>query len=162
MCIRDSYNTIVKPRFITVFSCTFPFIEAGLLFGFSPDHTAFALLISYWIAVFAMRTVGNQYHSTSGKPVFIRKKNIFVSSGNLRNNVIEDIGIITLISVFSVFLISSAVLELFDIKRPEKIRETRNTIKTAISEMSIEKISDRNNSDTNKIPVTDRSQLVNI
>lgn len=156
------YNTIVKPRFITVFSCTFPFIEAGLLFGFSPDHKAFALLISYWIAVFAMRTVGNQYHSTSGKPVFIRKKNIFVSSGNLRNNVIEDIGIITLISVFSVFLISSAVLELFDIKRPEKIRETRNTIKTAISEMSIEKISDRINSDTNKRPVTDRSQLGNI
>lgn len=156
------YNTIVKPRFITVFCFTFPFIETGLLFGFSPNHTAFALLISYWIAVFAMRTAGNQYHSTSGKPVFIRKKNIFVSSGNLRNNVIEDIGVITLVSVFSAFLLASAALNLFDVERPEKVKELRTKIKTAVSDLTFEKISEKINNEADKNPVTDKSQLGNI
>lgn len=157
-----SYNTIVKPRFITVFSCTFPFIETGLMFGFSPDHTAFSLLIAYWVSVFAMRVAGNQYHSTSGKPVFVRKKNIFVSSGNLRNNVIEDIGIITLVSVFAVFIISAGIIDLLKSPRPESVKNTRTTIKTAISEFSIEKIANNINEDLNKSPVTEKSQLGNI
>lgn len=156
------FNTIVKPRFVTVFSCTFPFIETGLMFGFSPDHTAFALLISYWIAVFAMRVAGNQYHSTSGKPVFVRKNNIFVSSGNLRNNVIEDIGIITLVSVFSVFVLSGFIVDRFNIQRPEKVTRTRYELKTAVSDLSIEKIANRVYEDTDLNPVTEKSQLGNI
>lgn len=156
------YNTIVKPRFITVFSCTFPFIETGLMFGFSPNHTAFSLLIAYWVAVFAMRIAGNQYHSTSGKPVFVRKKNIFVSSGNLRNNVIEDIGIITLVSVFSVFLLSSGFLKIIDAGRPDKVNETRRNIKNAISDFSIEKIANNMADEGEKNPVTEKSQLGNI
>ena len=87
------YNTIVKPRFIFVFCCTFPFIEVGLYFGYSPSHLSFFLLIAYWIAVFSMRVAGNQFHSTSGQPVFVRKRNMFISTGNLRNNVIETIGL---------------------------------------------------------------------
>lgn len=155
------YNTIIKPRFLFVFSCTFPFIETGLYFGFSPDHIAFSLLISYWLAVFAMRTAGNQFHSSSGQPVFVRRRNIFVSSGNLRNNVIEDIGIITLISVFAVFIISSAALSIFKYERPEKVNNARYNVKTAISEMSIEKLMESMN-DPDKNPITDKSRLGNL
>ena len=155
------YNTIVKPRFIITFLVTFPFIETGLMFGFSPDHIAFSLLISYWVAVFAMRVAGNQYHTESGKPVFVRRKNIFVSSGNLRNNVIEDIGIITLISVFAIFLVSSAVTTLIKVERPEKVTTTRTEIKTAISDLSIEKIANNIQNGAERNPVTEKSQLGN-
>lgn len=156
------YNTIVKPRFLLVFSCTFPFIEAGLLFGFSPDHQPFSLLISYWISLFAMRMAGNQYHSSSGQPVFIRKRNLFVSSGNLRNNVIEDIGIITITSVFAIIIISSACLKIFSYHRPEKINETRHSVKSAISELSIEKIANKITDEADQIPVNNKSRLGNI
>ena len=156
------YNTIVKPRFIVTFLITFPFIETGLMFGFSPNHMAFALLISYWVAVFAMRVAGNQYHTESGKPVFVRRKNIFVSSGNLRNNVIEDIGIITLISVFAIFLVSSAVITIVKVERPEKVTTTRTEIKTAISDLSIEKIANNITDGTERNPVTERSRLGNL
>ena len=155
------YNTIVKPRFVITFLITFPFIETGLMFGFSPNHLAFSLLISYWVAVFAMRVAGNQYHTESGKPVFVRKKNIFVSSGNLRNNVIEDIGIITLLSVFAIFLVSSAVTTVINVERPEKVTTTRTEIKTAISDLSIEKIANNIQNGTERNPVTERSQLGN-
>ena len=156
------YNTIVKPRFIVTFLITFPFIETGLMFGFSPNHMAFALLISYWVAVFAMRVAGNQYHTESGKPVFVRRKNIFVSSGNLRNNVIEDIGIITLISVFAIFLVSSAVITIVKVERPEKVTTTRTEIKTAISDLSIEKIANNITDGTERNPVTEKSRLGNL
>ncbi len=152
------YNTIVKPRFIVIFLVTFPFIETGLMFGFSPHHIAFALLISYWVAVFAMRIAGNQYHTESGKPVFVRKKNIFVSSGNLRNNVIEDIGIITLLSVFSFFLVTAGIINAFGISRPEQINDKRKELK-ANSVFSVEKlISDIINPDT-AIPPEEKSRL---
>ncbi|WP_044974386.1 hypothetical protein [Ruminococcus sp. HUN007] len=155
------YNTIVKPRFIIAFLVTFPFIETGLMFGFSPDHTAFSLLISYWVAEFTMRVAGNQYHTESGKPVFVRRNNIFVSSGNLRNNVIEDIGIITLISVFAVFIISSAVISAFRVERPDKVVKARTDIKTAISDFSIEKIANNIQTDSDRNPAMEKSQLGN-
>ncbi len=156
------YNTIVKPRFIFAFSSTFPFIETGLYFGLAPAHLPFFVLIAYWVAVFAMRVAGNQFHSTSGQPVFVRKKNIFVSSGNLKNNVIESIGIIILISVFSVFIISAAVLNVISFKRSDKINQTRHDLKTAISEMSLEKIIDSFSENINNVPITDKSRLGNV
>lgn len=156
------YNTIVKPRFILVFSVTFPFIETGLYFGFAPDHTPFFLLIAYWVALFSMRIAGNQFHSTSGQPVFVRKRNIFVSSGNLKNNVIESIGVITLFSVCAVFLVSSAVLKLISYERSENVNDVRHEMKTAISEMSFEKIINSFSDDRFKAPVSTRSRLGNL
>lgn len=156
------YNTIVKPRFFLVFSCTFPMIEIGLMFGHSPDHKYFAMLISYWIALFTMRIAGNQYHSSSDQPVFVRKNNIFVSSGNLKNNVIENIGIITLTSALAVMLISSLALNFFSYKRSEKINDTRHNVKTAISEFSIEKFTERITEEIEKNPISDRARLGNL
>ena len=156
------YNTIVKPRFIFAFSSTFPFIETGLYFGLAPSHLPFFVLIAYWVAVFAMRVAGNQFHSTSGQPVFVRKKNIFVSSGNLKNNVIESIGIIILISVFSVFIISAGVLKILSFERSDKINQTRHNLKTAISEMSLEKLINSFSEDISNTPITDKSRLGNV
>lgn len=156
------YNTIVKPRFIFVFSVTFPFIETGLYFGYAPDHTPFFILIAYWVALFSMRIAGNQFHSTSGQPVFVRKRNIFVSSGNLKNNVIESIGVITLVSVCAIFLISSALLKLFSYERSEKVKDMRYNIKTAISEMSFEKLINSFSENNFKAPVSSRSRLGNL
>lgn len=156
------YNTIIKPRFIVVFSCTFPFIETGLFFGFSPNHTAFSILISYWIALFAMRVAGNQFHSTSGQPVFVRRKNIFVSSGNLKNNVIEDIGMITMSSVFIILMLASAVLNISSFKRSEKINSMRHSIKTAISDFSVEKMIYSLQDNPERVPITDASRLGNL
>ncbi|MCQ2464120.1 MAG: transglutaminase-like domain-containing protein [Oscillospiraceae bacterium] len=156
------YNTIVEPRFNLVFAGTFPFIESGLIFGISPSHIPFSLLVSYWVALFAMRIAGNQYHSESGKPVFVRKKNMFVSSGNLRNNVIEDIGMITMVSVFAVFIAASGVISLFKIERPEKVKLARAEIKALISDFSIEKIANNMNDDSADNPVTEKSRLGDI
>ncbi len=156
------YNTIVKPRFIFVFCCTFPFIEIGLYFGYSPSHLPFFLLIAYWIAVFSMRVAGNQFHSTSGQPVFVRKHNMFISTGNLRNNVIETIGLITLFAVFAVFIISQAVLGLISYERSEKINETRYNIKTSVSEMSLEKFMKMMDESSKKNPVSNSSRLGNM
>lgn len=156
------YNTIVKPRFIFVFSVTFPFIETGLYFGYAPDHTPFFILIAYWVALFSMRIAGNQFHSTSGQPVFVRKRNIFVSSGNLKNNVIESIGVITLVSVCAIFLISSAMLKLFSYERSDKVKYMRYNMKTAISEMSFEKLINSFSENNFKAPVSSRSRLGNL
>ncbi len=156
------YNTIVKPRFVLVFSSTFPFIEAGLYFGYAPDTLPFFILIAYWIALFSMRIAGNQFHSTSGQPVFVRKRNIFVSSGNLKNNVIESIGIITLVAVFLIFILSSAVVHLFSYERSEKVNNVRSEMKTAISEMSFEKIINSFKDTQLNSPLTSRSRLGNL
>lgn len=156
------YNTIVKPRFIFVFCCTFPFIELGLYFGYSPSHLSFFLLIAYWIAVFSMRVAGNQFHSTSGQPVFVRKRNMFISTGNLRNNVIETIGLITLFATFAVFLISQFVLSAISYKRSDKINQTRYDIKTSVSEMSIDKLIDSLAESSKKNPVSNSSKLGNV
>ena len=156
------YNTIIKPRFIFVFCCTFPFIELGLYFGYSPSHLPFFLLVAYWIAVFSMRVAGNQFHSTSGQPVFVRKRNMFISTGNLRNNVIETIGLITLFAVFAIFLISQAILGLISYERSEKINQTRSNIKTSVSEITLDKLIDSMAESSKKNPVSDTSRLGNM
>ncbi len=153
------YNVIIKPRILLIFSVTFPFIEIGLYFGFSPDHTAFSFLIAFWTSVFSMRIAGNQFHSTTGKPVFVRKKNVFVSSGNLKNNVIETIGIFTLGSVLCIFITTSIILDLMSYERPENINDLRYSIKTSISDFSLEKIMHSNGDNNSNSPVDKRSRL---
>ncbi len=153
------YNVIIKPRILLIFSLTFPFIEIGLYFGYSPDHFAFSLLIAFWISVFSMRIAGNQFHSTSGKPVFVRKKNVFVSSGNLKNNVIETIGIFTLISVSVIFIASSCILNAISYERSDNVNDLRYSIKTSISDLSFEKIMHTNGENSSNSPVDKRSRL---
>lgn len=153
------YNVIIKPRILLIFSVTFPFIEIGLYFGYSPNHIAFSFLIAFWIAVFSMRIAGNQFHSTSGKPVFVRKKNVFVSSGNLKNNVIETIGIFTLISVSVIFILSSLVLKAMSYERSDKVDDLRHSIKSSVSDFSWEKIMYSNGDNNSYSPVDKRSRL---
>jgi len=156
------YNTILKPRFVFDFCSTFPFIEIGLYFGYSPSHKPFFLLISYWIAVFAMRAAGNQYHSNSGQPVFIRKNNMFISSGNLRNNVIEKIGVITLVSSLAVLLTSEAFLNTISYERPDKVKQKRYDIMSAVSELSVENVIDALSKNAKKNPSNGKSSLGNL
>lgn len=153
------YNVIIKPRILLIFSVTFPFIEIGLYFGYSPNHIAFYFLIAFWIAVFSMRIAGNQFHSTSGKPVFVRKKNVFVSSGNLKNNVIETIGFFTLVSVSVIFLTSSFILKTISYERSDKINDLRYSIKDSISDFSLEKVMHTNGDNNSNSPVDKRSRL---
>lgn len=153
------YNVIIKPRILLIFSVTFPFIEIGLYFGYSPDHIAFSLLIAFWIAVFSMRIAGNQFHSTTGKPVFVRKKNVFVSSGNLKNNVIETIGVFTLVSVFGILLISSGILKLISFERSEDVNDLRYEIKSSVSDLSFEKVMHSNGENDSNSPVNSKSRL---
>ncbi|MDO5560644.1 MAG: transglutaminase-like domain-containing protein [Oscillospiraceae bacterium] len=153
------YNTIIKPRFIFAFLSTFPFIETGLYFGLAPSHPAFFVLIAYWISVFAMRIAGNQFQSTTAQPVFVRKKNIFVSSGNLKNNVIETIGIITLAFVICIFAVTSLILKIFAYERSSEVNDVRNNIKTTISDFSIESMINAFTEKSGSLPVGKQSHL---
>jgi len=135
------FFTISHPNPILPLLATFPIIEVGLYNGIELPIFWGVLVIAYWLAVLAMSTIDiGEY--TGGNGGFVRKENLFFPKRQMRLKVTEKCGMFIIITVFSIALISSAVIKLSDYKRSDSINQKRIDVKNAVMSFSFENVAD--------------------
>ena len=110
---------------ILSFLVTFPFVEIGFFFGVTPSHIPASLLVSFWVAMIAVRNAGGGSLHTRGKSGFVRKPGRFEPVPSMRLLLTEHAGIWALLLSLALFWDCEYALQKAEYMRPEKVKELR-------------------------------------
>lgn len=129
--------TIYHPNSFPPLLVTFPLIEIGLYNGIEISVFWGMLLVAYWFAVFAMTAIDMGEYS-GGNGGFVRKENMFFPKRQMKLKVTEKCGIYIIITVMTITVISTAVLNMIDYKRSDEINQKRIEIRDAVNSFSVD------------------------
>ena len=136
------FTLFYRFSFLGTFCLTFPFIELGLFWGFVPSHWAFFVLLCVWFIALCSQNCSGTKVKIGDKNLFRKKNsnNVFYSASDEQ---LFDSGtrasFFCVILSFLVLIVSLIIAGIFN-ERPERIKNTRSSIKNAVENFKVEDI----------------------
>ncbi|MDE5917518.1 MAG: transglutaminase-like domain-containing protein, partial [Oscillospiraceae bacterium] len=132
------YATVLRPNFFISFFVSFPFLELGWYFGQAPKHIFAFMVIIYWVCMIVLQNSGYRQRKKSKTAGFYRKGSHFSAKPGVRFSTAGTSCFMILMVSVIIISLTSAVLNMTDYKRSEKLNITRNNMKEAVSQFTFD------------------------
>ncbi len=136
------FTLFYRFSFLGTFCLTFPFIELGLFWGFVPSHLAFFVLLCVWFISLCSQNCSGTKVKTGNKNHFKKKNSNNVYFSASEEQLFENgtrASFFCIILSFLVLIVSLIIAGFFN-ERPERIKNTRSSIKNAFENFTVEDI----------------------